>query len=465
VSSDEVTPQLWTVWGVRLLALITIATSISLGYMWVEEFYRGVAVNSSISFMATDLPGMPPHIAAAPVIGVHYFGDFQLPYAWALDVRGSTSPYLLSASSPISNYDPFVIVFLIPFTVMSIKAATLVYLVLEIVIYIVPLWLLLSPLRPSFRCVILAPVAFVTTPLIAVLDRGNTIGVAFALTFWALVAWRSQRWVWCGVCVALAIALKEYPVGLLVVPLALRRYKFAVLVGGAAIAANLAALLAIPGGYVKNLRALIPLLSNHTLVAGSQITFWGLYSVIPKFVGLVFGPTDGNRLLNPDQVMSWVPTVIYLVLLFIVIWRERVPQWCWGPLSLATIQLIGTVGGTYTTGWASAAAIWFGWGVLVPAPRSSGEHTQRLDDDIVLRIFTLLAIAATLVPSVATFTGVGGFGVPVTDFLSPVLLFVTLCIATVKSFWFSGIERRTEAGESVGAAVVIPEPSVVEAEC
>jgi hypothetical protein len=446
----------WSRWGVRLVALVTIATSISLAFIWIEQFYRGVQVNSIIVFRAADAPWMPTGTNAVPVIGVHYFGDFQLPYGWALNIREGLSPYLSSAIP--ANYDPFVIVSLIPFTILSMKTATVLFLLMSAFIFLFPLWLLLSPLRTPYRLLILGPLAIVTTPLATMLDRGNIIGVAIGCCAAALVAWRNERWLWCGIFLAAAIALKGYPAALLVVPLALRRYRFTLLVAFSALALNLAALAIIPGGYVRNLRAAIPAMTSLRLVSGSQMQFWGLYSLIPKVVGLLTGPAHLAYLLNPGRIVVDIPSVIYLVLLYIVIRSNRVPQWCWGSLSLACIQLIGPVGGTYTTGWACAAALWFAWGSFLPEGAIRKSSNSDSEDDLLLRILLMLAITASLTPSVFSVFGIDQFGVPANDLLSPALLFVTLCVAVVKSLLprraqvtFEGSSQSTGAREQLTA--------------
>ena len=40
----------WSLWGVRLAAVLDVGLVVSLGWMWVEAFYRGVAVNAQLSY-------------------------------------------------------------------------------------------------------------------------------------------------------------------------------------------------------------------------------------------------------------------------------------------------------------------------------------------------------------------------------------------------------------------------------
>ena len=102
--------------------------------------------------------------------------------------------------------------------------------------------------------------ALLTTPFVSFLDRGNDIGIVVGLVVLSIWAWRSEKGILCVVFLVGAIALKAYPAALLVVPLALRRYRFTALVAGSAVVVNLLVLAVFPGGYIHNLRAVVPAL-------------------------------------------------------------------------------------------------------------------------------------------------------------------------------------------------------------
>lgn len=419
-------------WGTRLVALLLLATAISLGFAWVDQFYRGVSVNSILSFMAKDSPWMPVHTTAVPIIGGHYFGDFQLPLAWASNIRHSLSPYL-SSTIP-ANYPPVAIVVLAPFTFLPIKIALSFFLFISASVFLIPLWLLLSPLKFPSRVIVLVPIALLTSPFLSMLDRGNDIGIGLGLVAWTVWAWRKERWLWCGVFLVAAISFKAYPIALLIVPLALRKYRFAAIVLSMSILLNLIALTIIPGGFGRNLRALVPAMTSQQLTTGTQLTSWSFYSILPKAAGLLLGPAHIAQFLQPNHILLWLPSAAYLILIFLVIRRQRVPQWCWGALGLASIQLVVPISGVYTTGWACLAAIWYMQGQLISGALPAETKPGRMNEDTSLRVLVMLAISATLVPSVFSLAGVGGFSILATRFLSPALLFLTLCLSLAKSY-------------------------------
>jgi hypothetical protein len=326
-------------------------------------------------------------------------------------------------------------VFFAAFTFLPFRLGAFTYLALCAATLLVPLWLLLSPLKPSYRVVFLTIAVVLTTPFVSVLDRGNVIAIGVGLVAWALWAWRSERWVWCGIFLVAAIAIKETPVALLIVPFALRRYRFTALVAASVVASNLIAILIVPGGFFRNLRAMLPaVLSQQNWYPASEKSYsWGLFSVIPKTAGLLIGPTAANHLYATTSILLWLPSVLYLGCLYIVIRRGRVPQWCWGPLSLASIQLILPLSFAYATLWAPVAAVWYARGYLVET------HQTRPNNEgsvgwVTLRIALLLALTVSLAPSVFTIAGSGNFDTPLTEYLSPVILLITMLVAVILSF-------------------------------
>lgn len=437
----------WSIWGIRLTMFLSVAIAVCLGWAWLETFYRHVAVNAQLSYGSFDPPlpnGIPLSVKVLPIIGNHYFGDFQLPRAYAAELRHGFSPYL-ELYRP-EQYPPFAQVLFVPLTLLPLPAAAATYFLLSVGVLLVPLWLMLAPLKWEYRTIILTPVALVTTPFISLLDRGNDIGIAVGLIAWALWAWRSERWVLCGAFLAAAIALKAYPAALLVVPLALRRYRFTALVAGSAVLVNLLTLTAYPGGYMRNLRALVPALEG-TSSPSTQLSSWSLYSVIPRTAGLLDGPSSVHHLLAPKGLVIWLPSILYVCGLYFVIWRGRVPQWCWGPLALASIQLVVPLSFVYTTAWAPLAAIWFAWGYLI-STRAKTDTGGVPAESVSLRILVLLALVVTLAPSVFTISGSGGFETPLAQYLSPVLILVTLGTAIIFSFRpLAGNERSLARGQ------------------
>jgi hypothetical protein len=422
-----------SLWGARLLATVTVALAVSLVWLWIEVFYRGVSANVQLSFKAWDPLYMPPDPTSTPVIGRHHFGDFQLQLTYARQLRNSISPYF----NPIlpEQYPPISQLLFVPLSYLSLRTSSVIYFALSIAVFIVPLWLLLAPRRVEYGIIFLMPVAVLSTGFISSLDRGNNVIIALGLIAWALWCWRHERWAWCGVLIVAAIGLKAYPAALLIVPLALRRYRFTLAVAASAAAVNLLAVAFYAGGFWRNLRAVIDVLALSPPISAdplNQLYSWSLYSVIPKTAGLLFGPTAADRLLAPASIITWLPSIAYVCGLFFVIRRGRVPQWCWGPLALASTQVLVPVSYGYTSVWAAVGAVWFARGSVVHAGIEDRSSTDKTGF-VMLRILLLLALTVTLTPSVFTISGTGGFETAVAAYLSPLLLALTMGVAVVQS--------------------------------
>jgi hypothetical protein len=336
-------------------------------------------------------------------------------------------------------------VLFVPLTFLPLHLSVWIYLFLSAAVFLAPLWLLLSRTDVQQRIIFLVPTAILTTGFLAFMDRGNNVGLTVGLVAWALWAWKTDRNFLCAAFLVVAIALKAYPAALLIVPIALRRYKFTLGVAGAAFLANLVPLLLYPGGFSRNLHAVMPALRGHYAPL-DQLSSWSLYSVVPKTSGLALGPLRVYDLLAPKGPFLWLPSLLYVVGLFFVITRARIPQWCWGPLALAMIQVLVPVSFVYTTTWASIAAVWFSMGNVVYI-----EGRAAVDDGddgfVALRVLLLLAITASLTPSVLTIAIHSGFSTPVTRYVSPLLVFVTLAVAVGQSF---GPARREASAPAAG---------------
>jgi hypothetical protein len=421
---------LWSVWALRLLAAVSLALAVCLCWAWIETFYRGVSVNVPLSFKSFDrpAPGSRPLGNGDALIGHHYFGDFQVPLVYARDLRHSISPYLRSIPE---QYPPFVQILFVPLSFLPLRAAAATYLGLSVGLFLVPLWLLLKPWRFEYRVIFLIPTAVLTTGFITAFDRGNSIGLAVGFLAWALWAWKTNRWIWCGAFLVAAIGLKAYPAALLVVPLAFRRYKFTALVAAAVLALNLFVLAFYPGGLLRNLREVLPTLKGDSST-GFQLISWSLYSAVPKTAGLLFGPSTADKVLDHQSAFMWIPSIVYMLLLYFVIQRGRVPQWCWGPLALASMQLVVPGNFAYTSLWVAAGAVWYARGNLVDLPPDT-RAPDRDAESTTLRVVLLLALTVTLTPSVFAISGVGGFETRLTMYLSPLLLALALGVAAVQS--------------------------------
>ena len=196
----------------------------------------------------------------------------------------------------------------------------------------------------------------------------------------------------------------------------------------------------VPGPFVTNAHDLLTsaLQQQASRPFMSQVDSFSLYSLIPKFAGLLFGPAAASRFLNPSRYYLWLPSLAYMLGSFALVWRQRVPQWCWGPLSLAALQLVLPLSSFYSEMWACLAAIWFVKGNLIAVRGKNVQASEGTTRFCGLRVLVLLAVCASLAPAAFSIGGVGGFTVLGIRVLSPALVLVALCATLAYSYVPSG---------------------------
>src|SRR5689334_10385492 len=129
----ERTTHSLSAWALRLLATLAVALVVCLAWVWIQAFYRSVSVNVQLSFKSFDVPTLNgDQLHVKPLIGHHYFGDFQVPLSYAWDLRHSISPYLRPAPE---QYPPFSQVLFVPLSLLNFQLSALTYFALSIVAF------------------------------------------------------------------------------------------------------------------------------------------------------------------------------------------------------------------------------------------------------------------------------------------------------------------------------------------
>src|SRR5664280_672894 len=130
IVSDVVPDGENTAWAERLLAVASAFLTISVLYLWLRAFYFGASPNSVISFAGSDAPYMPGGQIARTILGVHYFGDFQIEYAYGHLLHTGRSPYI--GSYIHDDQSPLSAVIFSVFSLVSITRAALIYFAITI---------------------------------------------------------------------------------------------------------------------------------------------------------------------------------------------------------------------------------------------------------------------------------------------------------------------------------------------
>lgn len=328
------------------ITIFSILTIISLAFL----YYEGKDLYSIWTFRVADPPWLPPSFQPTKIIGEHTFGDFQLPYTLALD----SSPYGWSFYNPTMPLGFILYSFL---TILSVKSATIIFLLLGISVF-------RSVLRKYFGNLENAELytniyAFSSIPVVVCLDRGGIQLLAFALLFAGLKNQildsskntETKNQFLDYTFLAVAVSLKIY----LIVPILLiifvnkKAIEFFKIFGSIFILGNLM-LSFFYGGPIKVVQGL---LNAYIFQTGAQEPGWifGGVSFSKFFAALYYYShtyEESIKFATEYQKFVFIPGIFYLILIYFLIIKKELPKTYKITIILTTVFMITPVSGVYT---------------------------------------------------------------------------------------------------------------------
>jgi hypothetical protein len=195
--------------NISFLNAAGVLTVIGLSQAWILTFYYQENFNEWLSWRSNDYSG--DHFS----VGQHYFSDYL---HLNLDTRDGSVDY------PLATYPPFANLVFRVFAYFPYKFSLALWLVCLVLAMVLPLYYALQKIksRNKFQSILIFGV--LSAPFIAVLDRGNSIGLIIPLVFFFYIASESQKKIVAGFFLALAISLKIYPI--LLIPIIILKKKF-----------------------------------------------------------------------------------------------------------------------------------------------------------------------------------------------------------------------------------------------
>ena len=184
---NKKTPQISFSQIINSLIIYSTCIASLLAIIFFRIFYTNANLHEFWSFKLNDVPWTPPGISPIPIIGEHYFGDFQLtllfeklPNAYA---KGLTLPYgIPPLSLPLIHF----------FNFFSMRFAFLLFLILSTFLFALVIWIALPNLEKNLRK--LATILLVTCslPLYVAFDRGNFSVIAICC-FWLALSFSHNQ--------------------------------------------------------------------------------------------------------------------------------------------------------------------------------------------------------------------------------------------------------------------------------
>ena len=209
----------------------------------VLNFYFESPINQILSYGAHDLPSNAGDIDVSSAnFGVHFFGDFMLPFEWSL----YTNPWIEYQATVVS-YPPvpiYLLKLLHPFSYMT---GLLIYLSTLIALSFGCLMYLLRGLEVYTRTVFTIFCGLLSGPFLVALDRGNNVAFLLPLMAGFIIAFTKKKKKWTIALLAIMVSIKVYPIFFIILLLKFRWFKESIQTLLAVLFLNFALVLATPG--------------------------------------------------------------------------------------------------------------------------------------------------------------------------------------------------------------------------
>ncbi len=183
----------------------------------IRHFYYLDPFIDNISFKSSDSPAFVTIVPELHAYGIHYFGDYLLPSYWA----SLKNPWL---EAEIVTYPPLPILIFKFFGLFEYRTGLLFFLAFMLCAMLAPLILTLRMKKNKNWIAVTLLVGACSGPLIITMDRGNIIGLMPLLYFGVVYLAHKKKWKSSSLLLAISIALKYYPVVLLVIFLKERQF-------------------------------------------------------------------------------------------------------------------------------------------------------------------------------------------------------------------------------------------------
>ena len=387
--------------------------SISAAVAWSIQYFPGAQpLVERISFKINDPSWVPDGFEAKPILGEHYFGDFELFYAWAKEANPYTAPYP-------AQHLPTGQLLLKFFPIFPIEIAYLLYLGISLALLFVGAHVLTQRQRLSSgitRTTIIFGV--LSLPTIVDFDRGNTQTIVVSLVACFIGLGLNKNYRSALLVLLIAISLKPY---LILISLAfIRRSNFGThlkFLSGFGLV-NVALMLVFSPNLVYGFYQWAVGMSRYAgesglgWIAHSGSLVGAIYRQFEFFVGFESSFEVLKQSLWVVQLVS-----IAMVVLALVIWhQEGLPTWIRvaGLFSIISVAQAGS--GAYQ--W-----VWVGLVVVFYLHSHYDDHKQFLGSRFE-RLYLQIVAGLALIPTWILFPSPGGTLRSITNFMfvSPLIL-------------------------------------------
>jgi hypothetical protein len=299
--------------------------------LWVYVFvitlrtvFQNFKFYNDWSFTYEDKPWSPSDLKIEPIIGKHYFGDFQLPISYL----NLTNPYQLELPLTL-GVGPDALFLLDILSIFGVRIAYLLFIMLSAGVLLVTFKKLFIKTDSKLAILIVVFGLSFSLPLFIAVDRGNSIILASSLVFYVFVVLEKSnlsKIEYLGVILAISIAVSFKIYLLLTILLILffknRRRNFRVLLHSFAFlfVSNFVLSFFYSSNPIEVLRNI---LKYSEFQSGEGQSDWLLGGVGPMrfFLNIVIhGCSESDAICTSNwQSFANIPAVLYLILVAFLI--------------------------------------------------------------------------------------------------------------------------------------------------
>lgn len=378
------------------LKLQILFTSLSFVSVWIAQYFLGTPLNliEKLSFKVVDPPWLPSNIQPIPILGNHFFGDWQLDTTWAID---GNNPYI-SEVMP-SRTPPLGLFFTSFFGLAGIRIGWIIFAVASLALAFKLFHVCTTSISGVYKYTLFVFVFLLNSSVIVSLDRGSSHILAFAAVGLSVYYFRNNHFYYGTAFYVIATAFKPQFIVMLLFLIGLQKVYKILLLLIFPFVLNLFFMILFYQpfeesflGYLKG-SSLLTTGGGNENAAGiiadsvSIVGFFSRWIEARNGIGGSLSWIQNNGLLFGVISILWLVILILTITFRTVSWNVRVV------LILSTASLILPSSGVYTLGWTFVAVF-----LIILGKETSNPKFQKFrmgTDDIFLAVILISTVTPT----------------------------------------------------------------------
>lgn len=376
-----------------LILLQFICTTFALIHAWTLQ-YKSPDNNANfigrISFTSQDPPWTPPGTSSHPILHLHHFGDWTLGLAYG-QYKNPYDPHLAIPS----NIPPLGDLIMRFFSIFGEKFSFLMICILTLILWFIVCKHYLSAFSTVEKLAIGLFFIVFALPSIVSFDRGSVHLISMAIIGLAIIQYEKQNFLKALILITIVISFKPYTIVLTLWLLRKREYRLLVRAWLSILIVNLIAMFFFNLNIFEGTMQYFNALSQFTrsFITDQVMNSASLIGFISKSVEGIEGSTKAHMLIQNVLPWSMVLSGLYVILLVLILIKNKIPETFIKILLLSTCSMIAPPSLEYTLVWAPLAAI-----LLLGEGRAFPSDKNKLNQSrMESTIWTLLALTVVII--------------------------------------------------------------------